>query len=238
MKPAWMSDPRFKLVAQIKNFAVGFGNTVVQRPIREMGHGNPFPLIWLVGYAALAALTAKLWEWYQYGDAGNPAWHRAGMDDSPAKQMLMRMIGRGGIAGPYQFIVDVITMGRTATGGSAAGQWVPAATLGDRLQNFIGGAARWMIAGFDSPRDVHTMMNNATLLVPGLSQLGGFRQYLVDQVAPAPGRPPTPFPTWTGTPIPHGGRQRGGPSDPYSGGGQRDPYGGGRGRDPYGGATR
>ena len=231
MKPGWMSDPNFKLVSQIKSFIVGYGNTVLQRPIREAAHGNPFPLIALVAYAAVAALTAQLWEWLTYGDAGNPSWHRAGLDQAPAQRFMLRMQSRGGLAGPYQFLVDAITLGRSAQGGSAAGQWVPAATLADRVQNLMAAGARWIYSLGDNPRALHEVVTNATLLVPGLSQSGAFRRYLVDSIAPSPHQPPTPFPTWTGTAPPPGGHARP-PPDPYGGGARRDPYGG-RGRDPY-----
>lgn len=184
MLPAWHSDPRFKLVAHIKAFMTGFGNTVIQRPLREFGHGNPFPLIWLAGYAALAALTARLWEWIMWGKQGNPSWRRAGLHDRPETQLLLSTISRGGLVGPYQMFVDIIAMNRTAQGGSAAAGWVPSANIVDRVQNLASGTARLVISGFDNPAALRDVVNSATLLVPGLSAAGGWRQGLVDSIVP------------------------------------------------------
>jgi hypothetical protein len=101
-----------------------------------------------------------------------------------------------------------------------------------------------MGTGFDNPAALHQVVNNATLLIPGFSQSGGFRQWAVDAIAPTPNRPPAPFP-WASTP-PHAGGNRATRGAPYtggSGGSGRGPYigggGGGGGRSgPYTGGTR
>ena len=79
-KPAWMSDPRFALVAHLKSWLTTFNNTVLQRSVREVTKGNPMPIIYLAGFGALNAMMYEMKEWLRYGEEGNPYLNRIGLE--------------------------------------------------------------------------------------------------------------------------------------------------------------
>ena len=60
-RPVWMSDPRFLLVAHLKQFTYAMHNVVLKRASRELADGNPKPwgILMLTLPAVLAADMAK-----------------------------------------------------------------------------------------------------------------------------------------------------------------------------------
>ena len=60
-RPVWMSDPRFLLVAHLKQFTYAMHNVVLKRASRELADGNPKPwgILMLAAPVVLAADMAK-----------------------------------------------------------------------------------------------------------------------------------------------------------------------------------
>ena len=116
-KPAWMSDPRFALIAHIKSWVFTFNNTVLQRTGNELRHGNIMPLIYLAGFGALSAMMYEFKEWLRYGEEGNPYMNRLGFEKGTASgRFIYTAMERGGLFGPAQFFVDAVLGTRTGAG--------------------------------------------------------------------------------------------------------------------------
>lgn len=188
-KPAWMSDPRFALVAHIKSWIFTFNNTVLQRTAREVTKGNVMPLIYLAGFGALNAVMYEMKEWLRYGEEGNPYLNRIGLEKDNPYRFLFLMLERGGLFGPAQFAVDTILGTRVGTGGSdIAGALVPSYNLANRALN---GVAYIIDAPFSENPDkkFRRGVDELSRLVPGLNSAGQFRSDFVTSITGVePGR--------------------------------------------------
>ena len=188
-KPAWMSDPRFALVAHIKSWIFTFNNTVLQRTAREVTKGNVMPLIYLAGFGALNAVMYEMKEWLRYGEEGNPYLNRIGLEKDNPYRFLFLALERGGLFGPTQFAVDTVLGTRVGTGGSdIAGALVPSYNLANRALN---GVANIIDAPFsENPdRKFRRGVDELSRLVPGLNAAGQFRSDFVTQITGVePGR--------------------------------------------------
>jgi len=188
-KPAWMSDPRFALVAHIKSWIFTFNNTVLQRTAREVTKGNVMPLIYLAGFGALNAVMYEMKEWLRYGEEGNPYLNRIGLEKDNPYRFLFLALERGGLFGPAQFAVDTILGTRVGTGGSdIAGALVPSYNLANRALN---GVAYIIDAPFSENPDkkFRRGVDELSRLVPGLNAAGQFRSDFVTQITGVePGR--------------------------------------------------
>tara|TARA_B100000035_G_scaffold92368_2_gene78033 strand:- start:1104 stop:9533 length:8430 start_codon:yes stop_codon:yes gene_type:complete len=188
-KPAWMSDPRFALVAHIKSWIFTFNNTVLQRTAREVTKGNVMPLIYLAGFGALNAVMYEMKEWLRYGEEGNPYLNRIGLEKDNPYRFLFLALERGGLFGPAQFAVDTVLGTRVGTGGSdIAGALVPSYNLANRALN---GVAYIIDAPFSENPDkkFRRGVDELSRLVPGLNAAGQFRSDFVTQITGVePGR--------------------------------------------------
>ena len=181
-KPAWMSDPRFALVAHIKSWIFTFNNTVLQRTAREATKGNVMPLVYLAGFGALNAMLYEFKEWLRYGEEGNPYLNRIGLEKDSPYRFAYLAAERGGLFGPAQFAVDTIVGTRVGTGGSdIAGALVPTYNLANRLLN---GVAMIIDAPMsDNPeRKFRRGVDELSRLVPGLNAAGQYRSDFVTAI--------------------------------------------------------
>lgn len=181
-KPAWMSDPRFALIAHIKSWIFTFNNTVLQRSAREVTKGNVMPLIYLAGFGALNAILYEWKEWMRYGEEGNPYLNRIGLEKDNPYRFLFLALERGGLFGPSQFAVDTILGTRVGTGGSdIAGALIPTYNLANRALN---GVANIIDAPMsDNPeRKFRRGVDELSRLVPGLNSSGQFRSDFVTSI--------------------------------------------------------
>lgn len=193
-RPAWHSDPRFMLLAQIKGWFAAFNNTVLQRVGREVTYGNFRPLMYLMGYAALSAMVYTLREQIRWGDEGNPFMGRTlesiGMEDTPEARFVYQMIERGGLLGPAQMLSDMMIgsrIGREPNIGATLSPFVGLA------ETFIQGSADVIFALDD--KQFRRGLDRMTRVVPLVNMMGQQRQDLITFL--------------TGTPQPGHGSERG-----------------------------
>ena len=181
-KPAWMSDPRFALVAHIKSWIFTFNNTVLQRTAREATKGNVMPLVYLAGFGALNAMLYEFKEWLRYGEEGNPYMNRLGFEKGTSGRFIYTALERGGLFGPAQFFVDVILGTRVGIGTSdIGGALIPTYNLANRALN---GMALIIDAPMsDNPeRKFRRGVDELSRLVPGLNAAGQYRSDFVTAI--------------------------------------------------------
>jgi hypothetical protein len=118
-RPLWMSDPHYASVAQLKGFAMVFGNTVGTRLWREvivpLSRGR-IPLtetvkysVALVGIMAVALAVQSLKDNIRYGDNESPFDKLEGMDK------IIEAILRTNILGGFALIYDALNASKYGT---------------------------------------------------------------------------------------------------------------------------
>ena len=109
MRPAWMSDQRFLLIANLKSFIFTYYETIIRRVWSQVKNGdfkNPSALLPFIGFAAMAlAVSMTGYELRkQLMNAGDvPAYARG-----DALDYLWEGVQRAGMLGPMQFLVDSV----------------------------------------------------------------------------------------------------------------------------------
>ena len=93
-RPGWSSDPNYASVFHLKQFAYSFQQTIMQRAVNELEHGNLTPITALAGFVP-TMLVADLMKGLVQGAGTLPA-HMAGMD---AGERIMRAVERSGVMG-------------------------------------------------------------------------------------------------------------------------------------------
>ncbi len=100
-KPIWMNDPRFMLIAHLKQFVYAFQNTILKRAWTEAEHGNYGPVIALAGYVPMM-IAADLVKGMIQGGGEQPEWKKNwGMSE-----YIHAGIERAGLYGVGQFGTD------------------------------------------------------------------------------------------------------------------------------------
>lgn len=93
-RPGWSSDPNYASVFHLKQFAYSFQQTIMQRAVNELEHGNLTPITALAGFVP-TMLVADLMKGLVQGAGTLPA-HMAGMD---AGERITRAMERSGVMG-------------------------------------------------------------------------------------------------------------------------------------------
>ena len=187
-KPAWMSDPRFALVAHLKSWLTTFNNTVLQRSVREVTKGNPMPIIYLAGFGALNAMMYEMKEWLRYGEEGNPYLNRLGLEKDNPLRFIYLALERGGLFGPAQIFVDFLLGTRTASDQRPIESLVPVMNIVTRA---LSGTAKIIMAptAENPDRAFRSGVDDLSRLVPILNASGQFRSEFVTQITGVePGR--------------------------------------------------
>jgi hypothetical protein len=180
-KPAWMSDPRFALVAHLKSWITTFNNTVLQRSANEITKGNPMPLIYLAGFGALNAMLYEMKEWLRYGEEGNPYLNRLGLEKDNPLRFIYLAFERGGLFGPSQLFIDTLLGTRVGNVADPVGSLIPTMNIVNRA---IGGTAKIIMAPVadDSERAFRQGVDDLSRLVPILNASGQFRSDFVTSI--------------------------------------------------------
>ena len=187
-KPAWMSDPRFALVAHLKSWLTTFNNTVLQRSVREVTKGNPMPIIYLAGFGALNAMMYEMKEWLRYGEEGNPYLNRIGLEKDNPLRFVYLAFERGGLFGPAQIFIDFLLGTRTASDQDPFSSLVPVINIVNRG---ISGTAKILMAptSENPDRAFRSGVDDLSRLVPILNASGQFRSDFVTEITGVkPGR--------------------------------------------------
>jgi hypothetical protein len=101
VRPIWMSDPHWMLVAHLKQFTYSFQKTIVTRVVHEIEHGNFSPAMSLISYVPLIIGADVARAVLTPGGADDDAMHQHGLGG-----LLWRGIQRAGLFGPGQYAVD------------------------------------------------------------------------------------------------------------------------------------
>ena len=97
-RPLWMSDPRFMLVAHLKQFAFSFQEVILKRVAHEKSYGNSGPLKVLAMYAPIM-FAADMAKWMLFG--GMPqGWSYL--------EMFAHAVHRSGLLGVGTFGADAV----------------------------------------------------------------------------------------------------------------------------------
>lgn len=111
-KPIWMNDPRYALVAHLKQFVFAFQETILKRVVHEFKNGNYTPAMALASYVPVM-IAADLMKGMVTSGGGTPDW-QAGWDIADYIEYGMQ---RAGLFGVGQFGLDVAKdIGRGDTG--------------------------------------------------------------------------------------------------------------------------
>lgn len=102
-KPIWMNDPRYALVAHLKQFVFSFQKTILERVGHEMKHGNYTPAMALASYVPVM-MGADMVKGMIQNNGDTPDW-QAGWD---ASDYVGYGIQRAGLLGVGQFGLDVV----------------------------------------------------------------------------------------------------------------------------------
>ena len=118
-RPVWMSDPRFLLVAHLKQFTYAMHNVVLKRASRELADGNPKP--WTILTLAVPTILAA--DMAKFALTGAPpGWG--------FKDYLVHAVERSGLLGLGDF-------GAQATRGVNMGKVPGEALLGPTFENLM-----------------------------------------------------------------------------------------------------
>ena len=180
-KPAWMSDPRFALVAHLKSWLTTFNNTVLQRSVREVTKGNPMPIIYLAGFGALNAMMYEMKEWLRYGEEGNPYLNRIGLEKDNPLRFIYLAFERGGLFGHAQIFIDFLLGTRTSSDQRPIESLVPVMNIVNRA---ITGTFKIVMAPTSENPDrmFRSGVDDLSRLVPILNASGQFRSDFVTQI--------------------------------------------------------
>ena len=181
-KPSWMLDPRFTLVAHIKTWIFTFNNTVLQRAWRELlKKRNPMPLIYLAGFGMMSAQLYEWREWARWGDEGNPYLNKIGLEKGNPARFAYLSIERGGMAGPFQFLMDSFIGSRTSTV-DIASSLIPTVNI---VQRGLGGVLTMGKAPFteDPQKTMSQGLSEFTRAIPVLNATGQYRKEVVEAIS-------------------------------------------------------
>ena len=130
-RPVWMSDPRFLLVAHLKQFTYAMHNVVLKRASRELSDGNPKPwgILMLAAPVVLAADMAK----FALTGTAPSSWG--------FKDYLVHAVERSGLLGLGDFGVQAM---RGVDTGSVPGEGLLGPTFENLMEilRWIGGDPR------------------------------------------------------------------------------------------------
>lgn len=181
-KPGWMSDPRFQLISHIKTWIFTFNNTVLQRSWRELGKGNPMPLMYLAGFGLANAMLYEWREWMRYGDEGNPYMNRIGMGKDNPHRLLYVAFERGGLFGPTQYALDVVLGSRIGSDSGIVGTLAPSLNIADRVIMGLATAAN-IPASENKARTTRKALDHLSRAVPVLNAMGQYRADAVNKIS-------------------------------------------------------
>ncbi len=119
-RPVWMSDPRFLLVAHLKQFTYAMHNVVLKRASRELADGNPKP--WGILMLALPAILAADMAKFALTGTAPSTWG--------FKDYLVHTVERSGLLGLGDFGVQ-------ATRGVDMGKMPGEGLLGPTFENLM-----------------------------------------------------------------------------------------------------
>jgi hypothetical protein len=148
--PAWMKDPRFMLIAHLKQFTFAFTNVVLARAKNEYNHGNTAPLRILALYVPFMLAS----------DLARGVMTGADLASVDLPTMMTRALTRSGLLGVGSFGSDIIT---DAAYGKSPGTslWGPTADhLGLLVQTMFGGAPVKTLAYRSIPNIIGTPLKN------------------------------------------------------------------------------
>jgi len=171
-KPAWMSDPRFGLFSQISGYVTAFNNTILQRSVREMVvNRNPVPMLYLAGYAAAAATIYEMYQWWKWGEEGNPYMAKLGLEPGDPKRFLLVMGQRGGLFGPLEKPIDLMLGTRVGRQADVGGMLAPSIGV---MNDMVGGFAN-LFTGMmvDDDQSVRRGIEGLVKVTPGLAIMSG-----------------------------------------------------------------
>ncbi len=169
-KPAWMSDPRLGLFSQISGYVTAFNNTILQRAVREaVVNWNPTPMLYLAGYAAVGAMVYEMYQWWKWGEEGNPYMKKLGLEPGDPKRFMLIMGQRGGLFGPFEKPIDLLLGTRVGRQADVGGMLSPALGV---LNDLTGGLAN-LFAGFavDDDQAVRRGVEGLLKVTPGLAAM-------------------------------------------------------------------
>ncbi|HYF26717.1 MAG TPA: hypothetical protein VD931_13335 [Baekduia sp.] len=101
IRPIWMSDPHWMLIAHLKQFTYSFQKTIISRVVHEMENGNVSPALALVSYVPLIIGADTLRALLTPGGGDDEALERLGLGG-----IVWRGVQRAGIFGPGQYALD------------------------------------------------------------------------------------------------------------------------------------
>ena len=132
-KPIWMNDPRFALIAHLKQFVFAFQETILKRTIHEVRNGNYQPMMAMASYLPIM-IAADMAKGALVSGGGTPDWQ----EGWTVADYVSYGSQRAGFWGVGQFGIDVAKdFHRGGTGiGALAGPTIE--QFGDAL-NTIGG---------------------------------------------------------------------------------------------------
>jgi len=139
VKPLWHSNPRLKLLSQLKGFVTTFSNTVIKKLGMELIKGGyrSRSQATRVATGATAMITTaflsnEFREWFKYDRTGghNP------FDGEDGYETFMRAFDRSGLGGITQIGMDLFKAHRF--GRAASGQFTPGTSQLDELAAAVG----------------------------------------------------------------------------------------------------
>lgn len=101
-KPIWMNDPRFMLIAHLKQFTYAFQNTILKRVWHEAEHGNYAPAMALASYVP-TMMAADFVKGLIQGGGSEPDWKK-GWD---FEDYVWSGVQRAGLLGVGQYGADI-----------------------------------------------------------------------------------------------------------------------------------
>lgn len=143
-RPVWMSDPRFLLVAHLKQFTYAMHNVVLKRAYRELADGNPKP--WTILLLSMPVILAADMAKFALTGGTPPGWG--------FKDYLVHAVERSGLLGLGDFAVQ-------ATRGVETGKVPGEALLGPSFEHLME-ILRW--AGGDPQTGVQDVIDRT---IPG-----------------------------------------------------------------------
>lgn len=117
-RPGWSSDPNYASMFHLKQFSYSFQQTIMQRAVAEMGHGNLTPITALAGFVP-TMLVADIMKGLLQGGGTLPA-YIAGMDIG---ERIGHAVERSGVMGTGD-IVGAALQDWSSLGGPAFEQIV------------------------------------------------------------------------------------------------------------------
>lgn len=101
VRPIWMSDPHYMLIAHLKQFTYTFQKTIVARVVHEMENGNFTSAYALLSYVPLLIASDLLRATLTPGGGDDDVLERLGLGG-----LIWRGVQRAGLFGPGQYAID------------------------------------------------------------------------------------------------------------------------------------